>query len=101
MKTEHGDLTVGDVVTIPWTVDETLTGKTLILELYHETGKGKRLTSPAISGDTATFTSTTSTFDVAGVWKGYMYDDTSNKYYTKESGNVWNVRPKPADMAVG
>lgn len=99
MKREHGDVTVGDVFDIPWDVDETLTGKTLILELYHETGKGKKLTSPAISGTTATFTTTSSTIDTAGVWVHYMYDSTSGKYYIKESGNVFRARPKPAVMA--
>ena len=100
MKREIGDVTVGDVFDIEWEVDETLTGKTLVLELYHEGGKGKKLTSPSISGTKATFTTTSSTIDVAGEWTMYMYDDTSDKYYTKESGNVFKARPKPATMAV-
>ncbi len=99
MKIESGHITIGDVVDIPFTADETLTGKTLQMKLVTD-GIVKYLTSPSISGATATFTTSSATFSQAGDWYIFVYDATGAKHYNRESGHHVVVRPKPEDMAV-
>jgi hypothetical protein len=99
MRFKDGDITVGDVgINIVATADETLTGETTYFKFVKPSGA--TISRAAVeSGYTATYTTVDGDIDEAGTWRIYLYNATTGFYYTKESGNIMEVRPKPEDMA--
>lgn len=99
MRYIEGDLTVGDVgVPIELTANVSLTGKTVYFKLSKPSG-AVIVRTASVSGYTATYTTIAGDIDEAGEWRIFAYESTTGYHFTKESGHLVRVRPKPEDMA--
>ena len=99
MRFKEGDLTVGDIgVTISAVADISLAGLNVTFKFIKPSGQAI-VRSAVVSGYTATYTTVSGDIDEPGTWRVYLYNATSGYHFTKESGNVFVVRPKPEEMA--
>jgi len=99
MRFREGDITVGDTgVTITATADISLTGKSVRFDMVKPSGE-MIVRTGSVSGYDASYTLASGDIDEAGTWRIYLYNVTDGYYFTKESGNIIEVRPKPGDMA--
>ena len=99
-KFEHGDMTVGDVnVPVTLSADEVLTGKNVDFEFIKPSGKSIRRDATVTGTYTARYLTVSGDIDESGEWRVFAKDAGSGYYYTKESGNIFRVRPKPMTMA--
>jgi hypothetical protein len=98
---QHGDFTVGDIgVSIVVTTDETLTGKNIDFKFVKPSRETILRDATSLSGQQATYTWASGDLDESGTWYVFLYNETDDYWYTKESGNAFVVRDKPDVMAV-
>ena len=102
MRKQRADMTQGDCgVPIIGVANEVLTGKTIEFEIIKPSGNTLRQPADSVSGYNANYHTIEGDLDEDWEYEIYLYDRGEKRYYTNESGNIFTVRQKPADMARG